>query len=89
MADPAFIDCPADQWTKVATNVVTGQIWRANSSPNKYLQTYRDTGEAAPTLSSEGMPAFNDEGVVQISALMGIDVYIYPMGRAGRVRVDL
>jgi hypothetical protein len=90
MADPVFVSCPANQWTKVATSVVTGQVWRAKSGV-KYLHTYRDTGNPAPTLRSDGMPVFVEEesDVEQISASAAIDVYIYPIGDSGRVRVDL
>lgn len=87
MADPAIVACTADTWVKVATNVTTGFVWIADSAPNVYVQTYRDTGGAAPTndndavrMPSPGMP---------ISASAGIDVYIKARKVAGSVRVDL
>lgn len=90
MANPVFVDCPANTWTKVATGVVTGLVWKAKTAV-KYLHTYRDTGEAAPTTRDEGMPIFTEEesNFEEISAAMAIDVYIYPIGDSGRVRVDL
>ncbi len=90
MADPIFIDIPADTWTKVATSVIAGQIWRAKTDP-KYLHTYRDTGGVAPVSSSEGMPIFVDEeaDVEQISASSPIDVWVYCIRSSGKVRVDL
>jgi len=90
MADPAVVPCPADEWTKVATNVVQGLVTRLNSSPSVYKQTYRDTGGAAPTvLGIDAIPIFAEGISVPISATAGIDVYIYPVGAAGSVRVDV
>lgn len=90
MANPVFIDIPKGAWTKVATGVVTGQIWRAKSGPI-YLHTYRLTTGTAPTDSAEGMPIFRDADpdVEQISSNAAIDVYIYCPDEAGRVRVDI
>lgn len=89
MADPVFVDCPTDEWTKVAENVKVGQIHLITLTPNIYQQTYRDTGGAAPTLVGDGVPAFPDSEPLAISADAPIDVYIWPKGAVGRVRVDL
>lgn len=89
MADPVLIDCPADIWTKVATNVTIGQIHRKSTKPNGYLQTYRLTGGTAPTDVEEGVPVFGGGSQAEISAAAAIDVYIQPMGSAGKVRTDL
>lgn len=91
MADPVFVNCPAGAWTKVATAITSGRIWRASTSPSKYLHTYRDTGGAAPTQSSEGMPIFVDteQDVEPVSASAAIDLYIWPINAPGRVRVDM
>ena len=86
MADPAIKACPADQWTKVATNVTTGIIHITETAPNVYLQTYRDTGEAAPTDKDDAVPF---DTPLLISSSAGIDVYIQPVSKAGEVRVDL
>jgi len=88
MADPVFVDCTADAWVPVATNVITGQIWKASNAPRLYLQTYRMTGGAAPTDQAEGVPALISGNDV-ISATAAIDVYIMAVGAAGRVRVDV
>ncbi len=90
MSNPVFVDCPANTWTKVATNVVVGQIWRVLTTP-KYLNTYRTTGDAAPTLRSDGTPIFvtGEPDHEKIEANTGIDVYIYSIRKAGRVRVDV
>lgn len=86
MADPVTTACAVGVWTLVATNQTTGVIHVLSLSPDKYLQTYRDTGGGAPTLIAEGVP-FTES--LQISAALGIDVYIWCIGNAGSVRVDL
>ena len=88
MSNPLFVDCPADTWTKVATAVTTGQLWKAQSI-TEYLQTYRLTGEAAPTERSEGMKLFSKSDSDKIDSSAPIDAYVYAVGSAGRVRVDV
>jgi hypothetical protein len=87
MANPTIIDCPADQWTKVATNVTAGLIHIFQGEKLKWLQAYRLTGEAAPTDRSDAVPLV--EPTDNISASAAIDVYVYPNGADGKVRVDL
>jgi len=91
MGNPLFVDCPKDVWTKVATNVVTGVIKKVSTKPRVYLQTFRITGDPAPTLQSDGVLVFDikNPNSENISAVSGIDIYIYPVGKAGRVRMDL
>lgn len=91
MSDPVFISLPANTWTIVAASVTSGKIWRANTGPSQYLHTYRDAGNPAPTDRSEGMPIFtdNEPDYEQIKSNVSIDVYVYPVNDAGRVRVDL
>lgn len=86
MADPVITACSEGAWTIVATNQTTGVIHILSLSPDKYLQTYRDTGGGAPTLINEGVP-FKE--LLQISAAAAIDVYIWCIGGDGSVRVDL
>ncbi|MCK4500842.1 hypothetical protein KAU11_10105, partial [Candidatus Babeliales bacterium] len=86
MADPQVVPCPADAWTKVATSVLTGVIHIHNNKPSLYLQTYRDTGGAAPTNKDDALP-FNEPLIISDSN--GIDVYVRPVDEAGSVRVDL
>ncbi len=90
MSNPVFVDCPVNVWTKVATNVVVGQIWRVTTVA-KYLSTYRTTGDTAPTLQSEGTPIFvkGEPDHEIIEANTGIDIYIFAVRKAGRVRVDV
>lgn len=89
MPNPVFVNCPKNVWTKVATNVNAGFIHKVYLIPYSYLQTYRLTGEAAPTLKSDGVMAFEHSITEEISATAGIDVYLYPITAGGRVRVDL
>lgn len=86
MADPVFVNCAKNAWTKVATNVTAGLVWKANTSPI-YFHTYRDTGNPAPTAIGEGVEM--QDNIIPISASAGIDAYIYCKNDAGRVRVDL
>jgi len=86
MANPVFVDItPKETWVKVADNVTTGQVWVISGNV-EYLQTYRDAGDPAPTLRSDGVDL---EEVAWISATAGIDVYVMALGDVGRVRVDL
>ena len=89
MADPVFEDINEGAWKKIATNVTSGMVRKVDTSPDKYLQTYRDTGGAAPTLLTEGFPVFVESDSVPISSNIGIDVYLWAIGSDGRVRVDL
>lgn len=86
MADPVVVACPADVWTKVATDVLTGVVHIRSNGPRLYLQTYRDTGETAPTSKADAVP-FDEPLIISDSA--GIDVYVQPVKKAGSVRVDL
>ena len=90
MGNPIFVDCPADTWKKITTAATTGQIWRIGRKP-KYLQTYRETGDPAPTERSDGVLAFPLEDIdsEDISSSSPIDVYLYAIEFAGRVRVDV
>lgn len=90
MPDPEYpVNVPADEWTKVATSVVSGNIRRIELSLI-YLQTYRLTGEAAPTLKAEGVLMFDEfPNREPISSTELIDVYVWAVGGAGVLRVDV
>lgn len=88
MADPLIIALTKDVWTKVATNVTSGQVHITRSAPSIYEQTYRDTGGSAPTNEVDAIK-FDPSGTEVISSSLGIDVYIKAKGVAGAVRVDL
>lgn len=90
MANPVLVTCTKDTWVKVATNVTVGQVHKMTEAPAQYNHTYRDTGEAAPTLKSEGVQIFiKNENSIPIAAEAGIDVYIMALEADGIVRVDL
>ena len=93
MADPEYpIPCPKDEWTKVATGVVTGQIWEKSKKPKPklYFYTYRLTGEAEPTTIDEGVKLFINSVISEeISFLSPVDIYVWPVGNDGVVRADL
>lgn len=89
MATPTFETCTKDSWTKIATNVQTGFINKVSHDPNVYLYTYRDTGDAAPTLRTDGVPLFDEGNTAAILAIAGIDIYVWVDKVDGVVRVDL
>ena len=90
MANPVIINCPANEWVKIATNVVSGQIHKKTEAPQEYLYTYRETGDPEPTDKEEGVLLFIGNVVSEIiKNSSGIDIYIYPVTSAGKVRVDL
>lgn len=87
MADPVIVACPADTWTKVATNQTSGFVHIKTGYNRDWNQTYRDTGGSAPTDLSDAVKFLKPTEVINASA--GIDVYVMPVGGAGSVRVDL
>ena len=87
MANPQFINCPKDVWTKVATNVTHGQVSKIISQGIDYAHTYRETGDPAPINADEGL--FLQGPTIPIAALQPIDVYIFAIDKPGKVRVDL
>jgi hypothetical protein len=86
MADPAVVDITKGSWEKVATDVLTGFVHILGFDAT-YLQTYRLTGGAAPTLQSEGAEMVRPGA--PISSSVGIDVYIWALSADGKVRVDV
>ena len=86
MANPIVVTCTKNTWVKVATNVTSGLVHILDFTPNLYLQTYRITGDPAPTLLTDAVPLENKD---EISATSGIDVYIMAVTDDGKVRVDL
>ena len=91
MANPVYpVTCTQGQWTKIATAVTIGQIWRMEKKAI-YFHTYRLTGEAAPTTINEGAQIFPEEYPVFeiISAHQQIDIYIWCKNADGIVRVDV
>ena len=89
MANPVPVDIPENTWTKVATAVTAGKIKRLGVLPNLYIETYRDTGDPAPTDQNEGAVMFYNGNTEEITATAAIDVYIMALGANGKVRVDI
>lgn len=90
MANPVWVDCISGQWIKVATAVTSGVVHKHETIAAQYLQTYKLTGEAAPTLITEGVRAFEGKLIEEIGHSVAIDVYIWVVGDIdGRVRVDV
>jgi len=92
MANPLNVSCPANVWTKVLTNVTEGQIKKRLTTPNVYLSTYRMVtipAQPAPTLRSQGTPIFIESNSEKVENVAAINVYIYPVGAAGSVVVEV
>lgn len=88
MANPEVKTLTKDSITKIATNVITGQIHRLVPRAS-YLYTYRETGDPAPTVETEFINMFDDSSTAQISSSSGIDIYVVCKRKDGAVRVDL
>jgi hypothetical protein len=89
MPNPVTIPCPENIWTLVEDDQVFGFLYKKKNNPNRYLYTYRLTGEAAPTDRSEGAAIFEDgKNCKFIIAGLGIDIYVMAVGGDGEVRYD-
>lgn len=88
MANPVVIDVPTGAWLKVGTDVLTGFI-HILKFDSLYLQTYRLTGDAAPTVDDPTEGAEMDRPGAPVSSSVGIDVYLFCTSAAGKVRVDV
>lgn len=80
MADPAVISCPVNTWTKVATNVSQGYVWKKQHQQLVWVWTQKDTGNPAPTDLTKAV-YFTGE-CAKIDSSVGIDVYMYPISKA-------
>ena len=101
MADPNIITItPEWAWQKVATAVTTGLIHRLVSTV-WYYQTYRLTGEAAPTAPTQGtipeeaIRIFEKSISEEILSSEAIDIYIMCQNAdddaddTGKIRIDI
>lgn len=101
MENPNVISLPEWEWTKIATNVIMGTIHRLSTTVY-YYQTYRKTGEAAPTaptigtIPNEAVKIFEQKSEEDIGAPAAADVYIMTMNNdedndddSGKIRVDV
>jgi len=100
MANPVIISLDEWTWVKVATAVTTGNIDRIKTGVD-YYQTYRETGEAAPTAITnnrrpeEAIEMFKkvDDNEL-IDSPTAIDVYVMCKNNSattgeGKIRVNL
>jgi hypothetical protein len=79
MANPVIISCPKGEFTKSdGVSPKTGV---------QYRQTYRDTGDPAPTERYESVKVL--EKGMPINSNIDIDVYIWCDNDDGSIRVDL
>jgi hypothetical protein len=89
---PEVIDIPADgQMHIVAENIVKGFIHTVQTRAElTYLQTYRATGDTAPTDFSDSIQWVARQGGIPINTSTGVDVYIGVVGNIpGKIRLDL
>lgn len=86
MSNPETVVCPEGVWTKVAANVTSAVVKKMIVRPNLYLETYRNTGEAAPVDNSDANPIIGD---LAFSDATASDIYVKAVGADGKVRVDL
>ena len=84
--NPTIVACPADTWTKVASSIKEVEIAIKLTRPNIYLYTFRNAGDAAPSDQSDAI-VLSPGGKSTISSLIDIDVYVFPRGAAGKIRV--
>lgn len=84
--NPTTVACPADTWTKVASSIKEVEIAIILTRPNLYLYTFRDAGDAAPSDQSDAL-VLPPEGKTTVSFPTNIDVYVFPRGAAGKIRI--
>lgn len=64
--NPQLKTIQPDRWVKVAENVSSGYIKAISKQPTTYYETYRMTGNPAPTQFKEGAPW---QGLLEISTM--------------------
>ena len=88
MSDPVYpISIPAKQWTKIATAVTSGNIYK--KSPATYKGARVDTGNDAPTVKEQGNRMFEDSpNREEFANSTSSDIYVYS-DVAGVLSTDL
>lgn len=83
--NPILLTIPGNAWTKVATNVTTGLITIKEWQPDRYYQTYRVTGDPAPTgdQGEDTSTITNGQEISIAATAPAIDVYLYCMEKSG------
>jgi hypothetical protein len=88
--DPVKVEIPADTWTLVASNVTTGLITIKQWQSSRYYQTYRMTGNPAPTGDhNEATSTVTNNPEINISSTEAVDVYLYCYQLNGEIVVSL
>jgi len=86
MSNPQILLLPADEWSKVASAVTVGRIHIISSIPIEYYSFFK-VEDDPPPFGLEGAEIL--QRIDDISSSFKIDVYIYPLGSIGKVRVDI
>lgn len=92
MANPVIHTVPVKEWYKIATDINSGNIQKAtkNETNNQiFYQTYRLTGDPAPTEQNEGVRMFADDPVSEdIASIEQIDVYVWAENGPAYLRLN-
>ncbi len=86
--NPVVVSCPEDVWTLVAFNTQSASIHKLSLEPGSYKQTYRISGQAAPTDDADAIIIFETDTGHVFSHSPGVDIYIKAIGGDGSVRLD-
>jgi hypothetical protein len=86
MANPKIVNIPPKKWTLVQKNNNSGLIHRLLLN-TKYLWTYREPGNTAPTDREEGALLFEGRETQAIIPTDGKDLYVWA-DKKGRIRID-
>lgn len=80
-----LVSCTADEWQLVMSNTMTGTIELVTK--NRFLCTYRDTGDDAPEDDTDAcsIPAHQ----LHVKNSYPIDVYLKSVGTTGIARTSL
>jgi len=87
MPNPADIDCVQGEWTQVAEGVTNCIVWIKALDPGSYYIDRRLSGSAVPTDLSFAHTIMG--GKEDISTISEIDIYVWAIGKNGKVIVDL
>jgi len=85
-SNPSAVTCTKDAWVKVADSVLSCTIHIMQTSPSKYLHTYRVEDDPAPTNDNDAVP-FDDHSI-HAEFDDYVDIYVKAVGAAGKVRLD-
>lgn len=85
MANPALVSTTKNQWTKVATAILSGNFFPYDSRSN-YFITYKLTGESVPSNASKS-PGIIMTEQIELGHSEPVDVYVYADNDNGKVLV--